>query len=277
MRIHFSLQYTAVSVVFAFILLFSSTGADAAEHKVPSEFATIQAAISSPTFSSGDAVVVAPGTYFGPITVPNNINLTIRGTETARTFLEGGNSGLPVMTINGTGSTLLSTVNIRNFTFLNASSGISVSNNSISLITVNITNNVFQGLAGAAVTELFSGSTHVVNNTFYQNTTALVCDSDIDISNNIFSGNATAVSDTAPSISRISNNSFFNNSLDVVSGISVTTGTNPVAGDPLFADFVNHDFHLREGSPCIGKGTDGTDSARTAALSRTRSPFPLRD
>lgn len=286
-RINSSLLIVAASAVFWFFISFFPAGVYAAEHLVPSEFATIQAAISAPTFSSGDSVVVAPGTYFGPITVPNNINITIRGTETARTFLSG-NSGLPVVTIDGTGATVPSIVNIHNFTFVNASSGISIANNTTLLnlsnvITVNVTNNVFQDLAGTAITESASRATTVSNNTFNHNVTALSCDYDIGISNNIFSLNNTAVNDTWASITLITNNAFFGNSQDVVSGTTVTTGTLPVLRTtqnptPLFVDPVNHDFHLEEGSLCIGTGSNNgtpTDIGAYGGSAADTIPFPI--
>jgi hypothetical protein len=254
-RICSSLLLVAASAVFSFFISFSPARVNAAEHHVPSEFLTIQDAISSATFTAGDSVVVAPGIYAGPITLPNNV--TLRGTETARTILTG-NGGGPVVIVDGTGAILQGSVNIQNFTFVNASSGISISNNSLNLINVSVKNNVFQGLRGPAITEQFSGSLRVANNTFNQNVAALSCDSDLDISNNIFSGNGTAIADTAPFISRISNNAFFNNSGNVVSGTSGTTGTFPIGGDPLFVEPANLDFHLKEGSPCIGTGNNSS-------------------
>ncbi len=38
-------------------------------------------------------------------------------------------------------------------------------------------------------------------------------------------------------------------------GFSMVPGTGNIAGDPLFADPVNGDFHLQTGSPCIDEGT----------------------
>jgi hypothetical protein len=268
-RFQSTLLLVAASAVFLLSITFVPASVCAAEIRVPQDFLTIQDAISSATFTPGDTIVVDRGIYFGPITLPNNV--TLKGTETAQTFLSGNGSG-PVMTGNGTlGTGVLSTlgvVNIHNFTFINASSGISILNNAS---TISITNNVFQvGLGGAAVTIQNSSLTEVANNTFYQNGTALTCDLDIRIFNNIFSINNTAIADTAPSTNNIENNAFSGN---FVSG---PTGTNTIVADPLFVFPVNHDFHLKEKSLCIGAGTDGTDVGAYGGASADTIPFPVK-
>jgi len=273
-RIGSSLLLLAASAVFLFFVSYPPADIDAAEIQVPKDYRTIQEAISAMTGSAGGSIVVDRGIHAGPIILPNNV--TIKGTETAKTFLTGNGSGT-VMTVDGTAAKNSGAVNIQNFTFVNALNGISILNNS-SLTNVNITNNVFQGLAGAAIIEQDSISTRVANNTFYQNTTAVACNSDITIANNIFSTNATAIADTAPpfTITKITNNAFFDNT------VSNTTGTNPIAGDPSFVDPVNHDFHLKEGSPCIGKGNNTNTSTPNdigayGGPSAETIPFPVSD
>ncbi len=271
-RISSSLPIVAAAAVFLFFIAFSPAGVDATEHRVTSG-SRIQDVLSSGTFTSGDTIVVEPGEYFGPIFLPSNV--IIKGTETARTFLNG--MGGTAVTVNA--ATTTGSVTIQNFTFINASIGISLMNNTSNNngITVTITNNVFQvGFGGTAIFEQFSTLTAIVNNTFYQNGTALSCDWDIDISNNIFSTNNIAITDTSYTISKIVNNAFFGN------GTNGPTGPSPIEGDPLFvdrdsADLVNdpRDFHLREGSLCIGKGPNGTDVGAYGGLSADKIPFPV--
>ncbi|MCK9417791.1 MAG: hypothetical protein M0R70_00250 [Nitrospirae bacterium] len=278
-RIVSSLPFVAASAVFSFFISLAPAGVDAAEHQVGSarEFKTIQEAISSPTFSAGDSIVVDRGIYAGPITLPHNV--TIKGAETAKTFLTG-NGGGPVVIVDETqnvGAIGAGTVNIRNFTFVNASTGISVLNNTANSTTVNIMNNVFAvGPGGTAITEQSSIHTKVANNTFFQNGTALSCDWDLDISNNIFSLNTTAIAYATAYITNNANknNAFFGNS------VSGPTGMNPIAGDPLFVDPVNHDFHLKQGSPCIGTGNNSgspNDIGVYGGSSADTIPFKISD
>ncbi len=41
--------------------------------------------------------------------------------------------------------------------------------------------------------------------------------------------------------------------------VGAAIGTDPILGNPMFADAANGDFTLMPGSPCIGAGTDGCD------------------
>ena len=237
----------AASLVCAAFLSFFSAGAGAVDIVVPTDAATIQAALAKA--AAGDTVIVEPGSYQETITLKDSV--TVRGRETARTLLSGGGGG-PVVVVNGPIA-----ADIHNFTFINASTGIQVTGNTSKL---SITNNVFEvgsGNIGVAIQN--SAQTEVVNNVFYQNGTAVSRDADITIINNIFANNSTAIASTVAASAKTSYNDFFSNST------SGPTGTNSVTGDPLFADPANHDFHLQEGTldaagnlinpnPCIDAG-----------------------
>ncbi len=244
-QINSSLLLIAVSAVFFFFISLFPAGVDATEHHVgvTREFLTIQAAISAPTFSSGDTVVVDPDTYFGPINLTKNV--TIKGTETAQTFLSGSGGG-PVVTVTGISAT------IQNFTFVNASSGILISNNSSP---VTIKNNVFHvGFGGTAITIQGSASISIINNTFDQNGTALTSNSITQIINNIFANNSTDIVDPFTISMNVANNAF-------PSGSTINTSpsvTNLFIADPGFVDPGNLDFHLKAGSPCIDTGNAST-------------------
>lgn len=264
-RICSSLPLAAASVLVGICIFFSHSSAGATEWHVPADYATIQAAITAASSTTGDSVLVSAGIYQEAITLKNNV--PIHGSETARTFLSGGGSG-PVVTADGA-----ITSSIYNFTFVNASSGIQVSNNA----NISITNNVFQvGTGGTAITIQNSSFTRVINNTFYQNGTALSSNTDIQNANNIYANNTTAISDPSNIATLIDNNAFSGN------GVTGPTGTNSVVGDPLFVDPVNQDFHLQEGSPCIDAGItsltdfDGTTSDIGAYGGPSADPTPVK-
>ena len=234
----------------------------------PSHFSSVQTAINNAndiiTLNVGTTVaynvLVEPGTYPGPITLKPNIS--VRGRETARTILTGGGSGTVVTADNVTGTA----INFQHFTIINASVGISVSNNSI----VNITNNVFNvGTAGTAIQILNANSTEVVNNTFFQNGIAVSRDTDsVRIINNIFATNSTGISQSAVATeNNISSNAFFSNITDGPKGTGFIPNTLITLLDPLFVDVANRDFHLKDLSPCIDNGA----STILDALDQTRS------
>ncbi|MDA8098968.1 MAG: right-handed parallel beta-helix repeat-containing protein [Nitrospiraceae bacterium] len=219
--------------------LCAATSVHAADLIVPTGYAKIQAAIDAAEF--GDRVIVEPGTYQEAIVLKDGIELL--GRETARTLLSGGGSG-PIISASGSVSSPIS-----NFTFINASVGIQVSNDASGLA---ITNNVFDigATPGSfAIVIQASPKTQILNNTFASNGTAISRDADIDIRNNIFANSQTvAIGGQAAASAKVSYNLFFNN---VLTG---PTGTNFLTGDPQFVDPGKRDFHLLDVSPCIDAG-----------------------
>ncbi|MFZ4856563.1 MAG: right-handed parallel beta-helix repeat-containing protein [Desulfuromonadaceae bacterium] len=216
----------------------------------PARYATIQAALdyarnqlteSLPGSITYRVVVTAdPYPYSEPFTPISNV--PIIGSETGGTFLSGHGSGTLISLNN------VSNVTIKNFTFDSAAVGIVVTNSS----SVTIANNIFKAGAGRVALQIQeSPTTRIVNNTFYQNGTALSTNVDNLITNNIFASNGTAIA-TTTKLTKLTYNTYHNNgtngaiTLDPQS-LPNSSATNP---GPLFVDPDINDFHLQISSPC---------------------------
>ncbi len=235
-------------LVFIIVLLFS-TLLHAAERTVPGDYKTIQAAIDAS--QPGDTVVVKPDTYRESLTLRSNI--VLRGQETARTLLEG-NDDAPVITADG-----VVDARVSNFTFVDASVGVRVSGSA----DIIVAGNVFHtGKAGTAVMTLDSAIAEIINNTFYENGTALSRESDgVTVRSNLFYENGTAIA-SADLTENISYNGFLNNDDDG------PVGTHALLNKSLkFISIDDRDFHLRALSGGIDKG----DENDTDAINGTRA------
>lgn len=212
----------------------------AKEINVPDDESTIQAAIDAA--ESGDTILVEPDTYRETLTIQGKSDLILRGRETARTFLKPATSSIPILTIDGS-----SGITIHHFTFLQADSGISVTNTS----DFSIAANVFHlGSSGIAVTVNSDKDGDIINNTFYKNKVgAKRAASDTRIKNNLFADNETAISNSSADATNITYNGYYSNTDDGVLGTENVTLT-----DPLFVSVDNEDFHLQLGSPAINTG-----------------------
>ena len=214
---------------------------------VPGDYVRIQDAIDALTANPliGDTVIVEPGTYTEHLQMSSNI--TVRGRETARTFLVPDGGGTTVTFI------AVSDATIQNFTFLDADTGIDISSSN----GITIASNVFEvGSSGTGITISDNSGVSVLNNTFYANNAGLIR-TDITplVRNNIFTNNTSAIAGIAADTNI--NYQCYNGN-----GIGTALGNFRQLGDPLFVDVSNRDFHLRTGSPCIdtGLGTDVIDS-----------------
>jgi len=214
-------------------------GAKCLATSTPRCYLTIQEAINS-SVNPKDTVLVERGTYiFSAATLTLKDGITLRGHETAETFLSGGGGLVPIISVTGAiGAT------IEHFTFINAPFGIQESGNNS---TLTIRNNVFNvGRSGTAIAVSTSPTTQVINNVFYLNGIAISRDDNIFIYNNIFRSNVTAISNPTVTDQRIWNNFFDIN--------TVPTGTLFIIGtDPGFVS-AGSDFHLVASSPCITTG-----------------------
>lgn len=244
-----------------FCILFALTGAVPAqaedlivEHD-PAEnhFATIQEAIDeaarrldasgSDNLSFRVIVRASPDPYRGPIRPISNV--PIIGERTSGTFIEGGSQTLIEVRD-------VSVVTISNFTFRDAPVAISVANSD----DVAITNNVFQSGRVTGRTAILlqdARNSSIVNNTFFNNDTAISTTSDVVITNNIFANNQTAIFNTVPLSPTY--NLFFGNAIPGVQP-DPTSKPNPPGedADPRFVDSDDGDFHLQDDSAAKGSG-----------------------
>lgn len=132
-----------------------------------------------------------------------------------------------------------------------------------------IHNNLFYNIIGRCITlgygyprntgYLGSTGTKIFNNTFYnvaaygQNWGCIWNDETaVECRNNVFHMNG----NTSKAYVSFGNSQWTisNSCFDVITSSGSTAGTNYVVGNPLFVNTTNKDFHLQNGSPCIGTG-----------------------
>jgi len=221
----------------------------AATLEVPEDFSTIQAAID--VANPGDEVLVAPGTYSVNLNLKAEVD--VRGDEAARTFLRAADQTLAI--VEGAS---VSAIRLSNFSFVDSVTGVRL----LSATGVDVTNNVFDTLSGAALVVGAFSDVRIDNNVFWRNSQAIDrFTTQAPITNNIFAENTLTVASTAdtpiaPDFN-VSFNCFYENN-DLVAGGQQSLGTDFQVGDPMFVDTAVGDFHLRQGSVCIDTGT-GTD------------------
>ena len=257
----------------AILALLKVSAVRAEEIGVPDDYSTIQAAIDAAV--AGDTIIVEPGDYTESIRLRSEID--VRGREAARTMLSAG-SVSPVVQISNVNDSIFA-----NFTIVDSSAAIAAENSN----NITIASNIFDTLAQTAITIDGSSSLEIVNNVFWGNATAIQrATEDATVRNNIFAANVQTI--VSPSINPIDANlnvefnCFFDNS-DLRQGdIDTALGTSFQIGDPLFVDIASRDFHLQRDSPCIdaGSGTDIIDNtvADTGAYGGDYAdprPFPV--
>lgn len=258
---------TPLSVIFIALIF---VPARSVAVTVPLDYPSIQSAIEAldrdPNL--GSRIVVEPGVY------PENLQLisgvTIRGRETARTILQSGVSGRPIITIDG-----VANASVLNFTLSDAANAVVVNNS----INITIGGNVFTlGSNGVAIDVRDFSTVQVINNSFFNNAVGVSRPGSlVEVTNNIFAENTATTTNNRAGLGISSNCYFMNGDRDI-------GDENPTFGDPQFVDTTRGDFHLRQGSVCIDIGLgvdviDGTiaDAGAYGGIFADAIPFPVQN
>ena len=204
-------------------------------------------------------------------------NVDVRGREAARTWLEPQDGQLPTVSISGADNLLFA-----NFTLVDALVAVQV----VASSSVQIASVVFDGSTAVAIAAGINSTVDVTNNVFFANATAVQrSTANIDITNNIFRSNDITITSPLGLINNNINveaNCWSNNTDLLVNGIDTSYGSGAVTGNPQFIDPSARDFHLQQGSPCIdiGVGNDIIDNTIADAGAyggqlADASPFPV--
>jgi len=225
------------------------------------EYTNIQSALDAA--SAGDVVSVAAGYYkvSDGVEVKAN-NVTLKGAGADRTILDGASKAYAVVKLGAEG------VKVTGFTIENGEShGAYITDANWGNITYNvITGNTDRGIL------LGSGTPYAVidHNTFANNKVSAIYaytdDPRTRFTNNVVYDNGRSiVTDSTISHMTVKYNCFWGQEND--SEATRTSKTN-FRADPLFVDATS-DFHLQEGSVCLGKGEKESD---IGALSTGTNP-----
>jgi hypothetical protein len=225
------------------------------------EYTDINSALSAA--SSGDVVSVATGYY----EVPDGIdietdNVTLKGAGADQTILDGMGKAYAVVSAKAKG------VTVTGFTLQNGSShGFYASENNYGTLSYC----VVTGCKDRGIL-LGSGEPYAVidHNTFANNQVSTIYsyrdDARTKFTNNISYENGRAiVTDSTVSHMTIKYNCFYGGTND---SVALKTSKTNIGADPMFVD-AESDFHLTDGSPCLGKGEK---KSNIGALGKGKNP-----
>ncbi len=281
------LSFILVAILVVFGLGRALPAAATIARYVPSEYATIQAAIDAA--QPGDIVKVDAGTYAGPITLKSGI--TLLGTGIDSTIIEGGSRG--IIGWNGAATD----VTITGFTIRNngtpyvEGAGIDVTDSSnVTIENCKFYNN--SAVNGGGVKFYHSSNVLVKNTIFASNTAsnmggALVLHNTVITLENITMADNTGgyesnggISASGESNITVKNSIIYNNgkNLHIWGGSTLTatysdigeavSGTGNINQNPLFAGGSN--YHLQASSPGIDAGDPSSSYSKEPSPNGSR-------
>lgn len=228
------------------------------------DYTTIQAAMSAAV--AGDIIMVAPGTYSGPVTLKDGV--TLQGSSPYNTIIDGRGLANQVVTYSGTALTTIAGFTIRGSRTVGdpgawTDAGVLV--NSGPLL---IRNNVItENWCGITVAQ--AGRPLILNNTIVNSEAAGIImgapPTAQTIKNNIIANNDTGIfyygDLTSPNTGQISYNNVWHNTtrnyflnMYPPGTFTPSPGTGEISADPMFVDAAAGNYRLAAGSPCIDTG-----------------------
>lgn len=146
-----------IKLSIAFLLLFTASLTAQTTHLVPSQYATIRAAVNAA--SDGDTVLIAPGVYAKNVTI-TGIGLTVRGTGGPSVTRIDAPTGVLIELFGSTGAT---GTTIEGISFSGVdSSGIRANPGGSDIVDLTVNDCVFDGAVGVEVVTSGTGQAGVV-------------------------------------------------------------------------------------------------------------------
>ena len=235
----------------AVLLAVSATTATVLSVGLLEDYDDISSALGEAT--PGDTIQVAAGTYDASTEIEIGIpRLVLLGEDPATTFLDGEEEAFAVVNVRAPG------VVISGFTVRNGSShGVYLNDTNWAVIDNNvIADNGDRGI----LLGMGKPWALITSNTFVNNKVSAIYayldQPRTKIVNNIIVDNRRGIVTDSGHLQRmtVDYNCFWGQKSD---SAQVQVGKGNILAEPMFADTAQRDFHLRSGSPCIGKGENG--------------------
>ncbi len=168
-------SFSALQQVLCLLLIATTSALAANTIKVPADQPTIQAAINAA--STGDTVLVAPGTYYENIDFKGKAITVISSGGAAQTIIDGSQGGPVVRFVNNeTRASIISNFTLRNgsvSTGNGSTAGVFIGDSAPTVLNNLITSNTCNGIAAEFASPLIEGN--IISNTVSITVPGLAC------------------------------------------------------------------------------------------------------